>query len=217
VNTGDLFPEPSVAQERVLHYQRKLHAWASQHHAICPWSAGCGGSRTSGAEGGGEETTGRKADTGASPSTLPPENPCGTGALHMQRCRPTETHEALGSRDSTRSAPASLRRIRTPPTSPRQSPASGRAQTRCDRRESMRRSRARFRPGAGSQLSRTLGLRNVTGRCSASASALLPPTASRRALSGSHPSAPGCRSMMSTYSPTTARGGCAPRLATSDR
>jgi RNA-directed DNA polymerase len=29
VNTGDLLPELSVAQERVLHYQRKLHAWAS--------------------------------------------------------------------------------------------------------------------------------------------------------------------------------------------
>ena len=37
---------------------------------MCSWSAGCGGSRTSGSEGGGEETTGRKADTGASPPTL---------------------------------------------------------------------------------------------------------------------------------------------------
>jgi hypothetical protein len=37
---------------------------------MCSWRAGCGGSRTSGSEGGGEETTGRKADTGASPPTL---------------------------------------------------------------------------------------------------------------------------------------------------
>jgi len=36
----------------------------------CSWRAGCGGSRTSGSEGGGEETTGRKAGTGASPPTL---------------------------------------------------------------------------------------------------------------------------------------------------
>jgi hypothetical protein len=92
VNTGDLFPELLVAQERVLHYQRKLHAWA-QHHAICPWSAGCGGSRTSGAEGGGEETTGRKADTGASPSTLQDETACwdppgaSTGTIHAVRRR----------------------------------------------------------------------------------------------------------------------------------
>jgi predicted enzyme related to lactoylglutathione lyase len=37
---------------------------------MCSWRAGCGGSRKSGSEGGGEETTGRKADTGASPPTL---------------------------------------------------------------------------------------------------------------------------------------------------
>jgi hypothetical protein len=37
---------------------------------VCSWRAGCGGSRKSGSEGGGEETTGRKADTGASPPTL---------------------------------------------------------------------------------------------------------------------------------------------------
>jgi RNA-directed DNA polymerase len=29
VNTGAPFPEPLVAQERVLHFQRKLHEWAS--------------------------------------------------------------------------------------------------------------------------------------------------------------------------------------------
>ena len=34
------------------------------------WRAGCGGTRTSGSEGGGEETTGRNAGTGASPPTL---------------------------------------------------------------------------------------------------------------------------------------------------
>jgi hypothetical protein len=34
------------------------------------WRAGCGGTRTSGSEGDGEETTGPKAGTGASPSTL---------------------------------------------------------------------------------------------------------------------------------------------------
>lgn len=96
--------------------------------------------------------------------------------------------------------------------SPRQSPASRRAQTRMRSSgvDAALQSGARFRPGVGSQPSRTLGLRNVTGRCSASISALLPPTASRRARSGSHPSAPGCRSMMSIYSPTPARGGCAP-------
>jgi len=37
---------------------------------VCSWRAGCGGSRKSGSEGGGEETTGRKAGTGASPPTL---------------------------------------------------------------------------------------------------------------------------------------------------
>ena len=37
---------------------------------MCSWRAGCGGTRTSGSEGGGEETTGRKAGTGASPPTL---------------------------------------------------------------------------------------------------------------------------------------------------
>jgi len=97
-------------------------------------------------------------DAGVVPvaGTGAPVNPCGTGGLHMQRCRPTETNEALGSRDSTRSAPASLRRIRTPPTSPRQSPASRRAQTRCDRRESMPScSRARFRPGRRSSRERS--------------------------------------------------------------
>jgi hypothetical protein len=36
-----------------------------------------------------------------------PENQCGTGALCMQRCRLTESHEALGSGDSARPAPAS--------------------------------------------------------------------------------------------------------------
>src|SRR5207247_5153098 len=29
VNTGAPFPEPKVAEERVLHFQRKLHEWAS--------------------------------------------------------------------------------------------------------------------------------------------------------------------------------------------
>jgi hypothetical protein len=32
-------------------------------HSMCTWRAGCGESRTSGSEGGGEETTGRKANT----------------------------------------------------------------------------------------------------------------------------------------------------------
>ena len=68
MNTGAPFPSVDVAQERVLHFQRKLHEW--DHHSMCSWRAGCGGSRTSGSEGGGEETTGRKADTGASPPTL---------------------------------------------------------------------------------------------------------------------------------------------------
>jgi hypothetical protein len=98
VNTGAPFPSVDVAQGRVLHFQRKLHEWASNdaergfrdlwnlvcdpatlvvawsrvktNHSVCSWRAGCGGSRTSGSEGGGEETTGRKADTGASPPTL---------------------------------------------------------------------------------------------------------------------------------------------------
>jgi hypothetical protein len=42
----------------------------ADHRSMCSWRAGCGGSRTSGSEGDGEETTGRKAGTGASPSTL---------------------------------------------------------------------------------------------------------------------------------------------------
>jgi hypothetical protein len=40
------------------------------HRSMCSWRAGCGGTRTSGSEGGGEETTGRKAGIGASPPTL---------------------------------------------------------------------------------------------------------------------------------------------------
>jgi hypothetical protein len=44
--------------------------WHETNHSVCSWRAGCGGSRKSGSEGGGEETTGRKADTGASPPTL---------------------------------------------------------------------------------------------------------------------------------------------------
>ena len=39
-------------------------------HPMCSWRAGCGGTRKSGSEGGGEETTGRKAGTGTSPPTL---------------------------------------------------------------------------------------------------------------------------------------------------
>jgi hypothetical protein len=46
----------------------------NDHHPMCPWRAGCGGTRTSGSEGGGEETTGRKAGTGASPPTLRAES-----------------------------------------------------------------------------------------------------------------------------------------------
>jgi hypothetical protein len=69
VNTGAPLPGVDQAQERVLHYQRKLHVWA-RTHPMCSWRAGCGGTRTSGSEGGGEETTGRKANTGASPPTL---------------------------------------------------------------------------------------------------------------------------------------------------
>jgi hypothetical protein len=38
--------------------------------SMCSWRAGCGGTRKSGSEGGGEETTGRKAGIGASPPTL---------------------------------------------------------------------------------------------------------------------------------------------------
>ena len=44
--------------------------------------------------------------------------------------------------------------------------------------------------------------------CSASISALLPPTASRRGRLASHPSGPGYKSMASTWSPSTARGDC---------
>ena len=36
---------------------------------MCSWRAGCGGIRKSGSEGSGEETTGRKTGTGASPPT----------------------------------------------------------------------------------------------------------------------------------------------------
>jgi hypothetical protein len=32
VNTGASFPELVVARERVLHFQRKLHEWASIEH-----------------------------------------------------------------------------------------------------------------------------------------------------------------------------------------
>ena len=46
----------------------------NDHHPMCPWRAGCGGTRTSGSAGGGEETTGRKAGTGASPPTLRAES-----------------------------------------------------------------------------------------------------------------------------------------------
>jgi hypothetical protein len=56
VNTGAPLPGVDQAQERVLHYQRKLHEWTN--HPMCSWRAGCGESRTSGSEGGGEETTG---------------------------------------------------------------------------------------------------------------------------------------------------------------
>ena len=42
----------------------------TRNHSTSPWRAGCGGIRTSGSEGSGEETTGRKAGTGASPLTL---------------------------------------------------------------------------------------------------------------------------------------------------
>jgi hypothetical protein len=38
-----------------------------RNHPTCPRRAGCGGSRKSGSADGGEETTGRKAGTGASP------------------------------------------------------------------------------------------------------------------------------------------------------
>ena len=57
MNTGAPFPSVDVAQERVLHFQRKLHELGN--HSMCSWRAECGGSRKSGSEGGGEETTGR--------------------------------------------------------------------------------------------------------------------------------------------------------------
>jgi hypothetical protein len=44
--------------------------WHETNHSVCSWRAGCGGSHKPGSEGGGEETIGRKADTGASPPTL---------------------------------------------------------------------------------------------------------------------------------------------------
>ena len=69
MNTDAPLPGVDQAQERVLHYQRKLHVWA-RTYPMCSWRAGCGGTRTSGSEGGGEETTGRKAGIGASPPTL---------------------------------------------------------------------------------------------------------------------------------------------------
>ena len=47
------------------------------NRSMCSWRAGCGGSRTSGSEGDGEETTGRKGRPRASPSTLPGEGPEG--------------------------------------------------------------------------------------------------------------------------------------------
>jgi hypothetical protein len=104
VITGAPFPSVDVAHGRVLHFQRKLHEWASNDaerrfcdlwnlvcdpatlvvawsprptgagmkrtHSVCSWRAGCGGTRKSGSEGGGEEITGRKAGIGASPPTL---------------------------------------------------------------------------------------------------------------------------------------------------
>ena len=46
-------------------------------HSMCSWRAGCGGTRTSGSEGGGEETTGRKA------APAPRRRPC---AAHPMSC-----------------------------------------------------------------------------------------------------------------------------------
>ena len=46
---------------------RPTGARMNRNHSMCPWRAGCGGSRKSGSVDGGEETTGRKTGTGASP------------------------------------------------------------------------------------------------------------------------------------------------------
>lgn len=49
-----------------------------------PWRAGCGGTRTSGSEGGGEKTTARKHGTGVSPPTLYLALPEGAAELVFQ-------------------------------------------------------------------------------------------------------------------------------------
>jgi hypothetical protein len=64
VNTGAPLPDTGAGTSLTT-----LAARAG-NRPMCSWRAGCGGSRKSGSEGGGEETTGRKADTGASPPTL---------------------------------------------------------------------------------------------------------------------------------------------------
>jgi hypothetical protein len=64
VNTGVPFPRTGAGTSLTT-----LAARAGDR-SHCSWRAGCGESRTSGSEGGGEETTGRKAGTGASPPTL---------------------------------------------------------------------------------------------------------------------------------------------------
>ena len=81
MNTGDLFPELLVAQGRVLHYQRKLHAWADTAPRDMPMERRMPWKPHLGAEGDREETTGPKADTGASPSTLP-----GLRVCRSRRC-----------------------------------------------------------------------------------------------------------------------------------
>src|SRR4051812_36775048 len=63
----------AVRSDRLARCDRLPRATAipvQRQPPACPWRAGCGGTRTSGSEGGGEQTTARERGIGGSPPTL---------------------------------------------------------------------------------------------------------------------------------------------------
>jgi hypothetical protein len=68
-------------------YNRRSHETST--HPTCSWRAGCGGSRTSGSAGGGEETAGGTASKAAPPTQPRPSRRAGVdgGALLSARSR----------------------------------------------------------------------------------------------------------------------------------
>jgi hypothetical protein len=69
----------------------------NRNHPMCSWRAGCGGSRTSGSEGDGKETTGRK--TGPAPRRRPYLRETGSRTHETPAVRPLG-HLTLDLRDA---------------------------------------------------------------------------------------------------------------------